>query len=859
VRGATSIRGAIGAARETYYESSRFMWLDHLIRDLRHSVRELRRCPVSTAVIILSLALGIGASTSIFSIADQALLRPLPVAAPEQIVQLHWNGRFVGGGLGFGSLLPHPFYRELRDEQDVFVDMLARSQAEALLSAGDEPEPVSVEVVTGSYFPMIGVHPAVGRLFTDADDRQVDAHALVVLSYDYWQRRFGADPGVVGRRVRLNDYPMTVIGVAEQGFRGMDWSRVPAIWVPMMMNGRVVTRSRLTERRERFLHVYARLRQDISRERAEVQLQPWFKSYLRADTEREGWPGVSEQQLKEYLASRLELLPGGRGQAAMDAETRQPMLILLGATGLGLLLACLNVANVTLARTLANRPAIALRTALGASRRRIVARQLVESALLALAGCIAGALFAPLISQAILSFFPVQHAAGIGLHAGLDGRVVAFAFALTLLATLLSGAAPAFYAASVHPVAALKRHSAAVAGGLASRKLLVVAQFALALILLIGAGLFARTLLTLRAQGPGFPTTNMLMFRVAPMRVGYDLPQAKTQLRALLAELNALPDVEQAGLAVSEMLRSGSWNNPVTIESTRRFVTEEAIPMNAVTPGFFATLGAPIVVGRDFDARDTLEKAGGARLRAAVVNEEFVARYLPGTNPIGVRVGLGDRPDVVTRYEIVGVVQTFQTRELREPEGQIFFSLWERPVEEGTFYVRARSSSVVTAPSIRAAVNGIDPKLAVLSLRTIDDQLDRMLVYERMLATTAIAFAAVATLLAMIGLYGLLSFSAALREKEIGVRLALGAQRWEAGGLIVREAAVLAAAGALIALPASWGLGRLVESWLFGVRPMDTATIGGAAIILALVSLAASALPARRAGSVSLVDVLRSE
>jgi putative ABC transport system permease protein len=854
--------GNVAKTQERFYESNRWMWLDQLGRSFRHVVRELQRSPVATATIILSLTVGIGAATAIFSLTDQALLRALPITEPERLVQLEWNGRFVGNGMGSigaGSLIPYPLYRQLREENEVFEGMLARAPARVHLAIGDDSEPAGVELVTGSYFTTLGVRPALGRLLTEADNLTEDAHPVAVLSHDYWQSRLGGDPAIVGSTVRINGYPMTVVGVAEAGFRGMDWINPPALFVPMMMKSRATPPwSGLRESRARFSHVFGRLKPGISREQAEAGLQPWFKAYLAVDTKSEGWPLLTEQQLSEYLGSTLDLLPGGQGDTFLKGYLfEKPMLILLAATSLILLLTCLNVANLSLARVLARRRATALRTALGASRRHILTEQLIESATLAAGGCLAGSLLAPTLSRVLLSFMPRFGTTAPALTADLDVRVLGFALGITALATLLSGTAPALFAASVRPMTAIKEQAASIAGGIGFRKALVVGQFALALILLIGAGLLARTLGSLRAEGPGYSTANLLMFRLSPVNDGYSVEQTKPLVRKVLAELETLPDVENAGVARMGMLGVSRWGNPVTLVSDERIVTEN-VQMEAITPGLFQTLGSPITRGRDFTERDGREDSRW-ELRTAIVNEEFVKRYLPSGDPVGVRVGIGGRPETVAGAEIVGVVRTFHNSRLREPEPLIFFSLWEIGVKDGTFYVRSRSSTDSAARSIRAAVNRVDSALTVFELRTIDDQLDRLLFIERMLATLAGAFAVVATFLAMIGLYGVLSFSAARRAKEIGIRLALGSPRWAAGGLIVREAATLAAIGIAIALPVSWLLGRLIESQLFGVRPIDAITSLGAAGVLALVCLVASAGPARKAGAVNPLDTLRSE
>jgi predicted permease len=860
--------GNVTRSRERFYEAGRWMWLDHLRRDVRHAGKQILGAPVAAAIVVVSLALGIGFNTAIFSLADQALLRALPVARPDQLVLLDWHGSFVGGGVGTDNLFPHQFYRELRQQNDVFSDMFAHCPAPVQLATGRQAEPVGAELVSGSYFKTLGVRPALGRLLDDGDDLVPDGHPVVVLSYDYWRSRLGADPRVAGRRVLVNSHPMVVVGVAAPGFHGVDWGAAPALWLPIMMK-RQATPSwdGLFDRRTRWLHVFGRLRPGIAPDQARARLQVWFKSYLAADTRREGWPPVTPAQLNAYMASTLELLPAAQGRSDLRRQMREPILILLAATALILLLACLNVANLSLAKTLARRQEIATRVALGAWRRRILAERLIESCVLAVLGSGAGLLLAPLVSRGILTFLPAA-AGGTGTGAGggmalrpdLDLRVLGFALVVTVLTALFSGAAPALYATSVSPASALRQRWSTVAGGFGLRRALVVGQFALALILLVGAGLFVRTLGALRLQGPGFATANLVMFRLEPQSSGYQQTRAKPVEKQVLAAIQELPEVELAGATRWEMLTGGGWNNPLTVAGRRRFVTED-LPMNSVSPGFFATLGAPLVRGRDFKDQDALYGADG-KLRSpdvAIVNQEFVRQYFQGEEPLGARLGIGDGPDAVPDTEIVGVVRDFHDNHLRETEPEVFFPLWAGRASEATYYVRTRSATEVVFPLIRAAVRRIDPALAVLSLRTLDDQQDRMLANERMLATLAGGFAVLATLLAMIGLYGVLSFSAASRTREIGIRLALGAPRRAALGLILREAAALAVGGIAIALPASWLLGRLVESQLFGVHSMDALTIAAATLVLVCVCLAASAGPAQRAAAVDPLNTLRGE
>jgi predicted permease len=405
----------------------------------------------------------------------------------------------------------------------------------------------------------------------------------------------------------------------------------------------------------------------------------------------------------------------------------------------------------------------------------------------------------------------------------------------------------------------LKQESTAVAGGLAFRRLLVVGQIALAIVLLIGSGLFARTLANLRAKGPGFSTTNLLSFRLEPGAIGYETEQSRRVMRDVLAELRSLPVVESAALAVGDMLTGGSWSGGLTIESGKRMVTNTVVCFNAISPGYFAALGAPLLMGRDFDERDR-NNSGKPAFRSAIVNESFARRYFGDRSPIGARIGIGVRPDTRADIEIVGVVKTFSRRGLRETDDQAFFPFLESPFRSAMFYVRTRMDAEAASASIRTAVRQIDSAVPLTRMTTLDEHIDRRtLLNERLLASLASAFAGLAVLLAVVGLYGVMSFVVTRRTREIGIRLALGAQRGAAVRLILRDAFLMVLAGLAIGLPSVWVLGRFVESQLFGVRPMDAATIGAASVLVAVVALGASALPARRATAITPMEALRYE
>jgi putative ABC transport system permease protein len=831
--------------------------LERLLYDVKHALRGLRRDRAFTSVALLSIGLGVGANSAIFSLVDQALFRRLPVREPDALVLLNWKGTFVGTGWGSANLLPHPMFRQIAAENTVFDGVFARHPATVHLALEGSAEPVQADIVSGTYFQVLGVRPALGRVLDESDDVTPQGHPVVVLSYDFWQNRMGGRTDVVGRTVRVNSYPMTIAGVAAQGFRGIDFGEVTSLFVPLMMKKQATPEfDWLDDKRGRFLHVFGRLKPGVTREGATAALQPWFKAMLVADTQDPSWPVVKEEERTKFLAASLELLPAGAGRSDLRRRLEQPLFVLLAATGLVLLLACLNVANLSLARAYARRSETALRLAVGASRWRIVRELLVQSAILAFLGALAGMVMAPAVTSGLISFLPEA----VDLSPSVNARVFSFALLVALGTGLLFGLVPALHASRTPPGFSLKESSRTLAGGLGLRKALVVGQIGLALVLLVGAGLFVRTLSNLRSRGPGFATTNLLAFFVDPPRSGYDGPQSRALLRRLVDSLRELPEVESAALSASDLLGPGSWNTPLTVDADRRFVAEDDVHLNAVDPRFFETLGVRVVEGRNFDDRDAHEdpKRG---FRSAIVNERFARRYFPDRSPLGAWIAFGAAPNVETTIEIVGVVPTFsrRARGLRDPEEQAFFPFFEGTIGASMLYVRTRVPSAAAFASMRAAVRRIDPALPIAELRTLDDQLDRALQNERLLAVLATAFAGLAILLAVVGLYGVTSFVVTRRTREIGIRMALGATRGSALWLVVRDTAAMVIAGVAMAVPVVWGLGRLVESQLFGVGATDAATIVAAAALIAGAAIAATALPARRATTLNPVEALRYE
>jgi predicted permease len=829
--------------------------LDRLTHDLRHAARRLRKDWGFTLVVLLSLALGIGANASVFTLVDQLLLRLLPVRAPEQLVQLDWKGDFVGQGWGTTRLLSHPFYRELAASNQVFSGTFARYPARALLSAGGTGQMVLGELVTGSYFGVLGVGAHLGRVLGESDDRKPGAHPVVVLSHDYWKNQLGGPADIVGRTVLLNSHPMKVVGVAAAGFRGIDRVAIPALWVPMMMTAQAIPDLALMdERRVRWLQVFARLRPGVSREAAQVGLQPWFKTMLEADTRHSSWPKVTEERRRAFLKSTLAVLPGGQGPAHLRQGLQSPLLVLLGATGLVLVLACLNVANLSLARGFGRRRELAVRAALGASRPRLLRQLGLEAGLLAVGGGLLGLWLAPIVSGVLVGFFDDT----TDVSAAVDLRVLGFACAITALCALLFGVAPALQGSRVQPALAMKQQSAAVTGGTGLRKALVVGQLTLALLLLVGAGLFVRTLQGLRVRGPGFTTTNLLNFPVDTRASGLSEAEGKRVTARLVDELRALPDVQSAGVAGLRLMGGGSRNGRILLDAGSGPKETERLHFNHIDSGFLPTLGVPVTLGRNFDARDVRPDPRGD-FRSAIVNEKMARRYFGERSPLGARLGLGTDVDTKVEIEIVGVAGDFHYRGMKEVEAQVYFPIFEGAVDGSTIYVRTRSGSGAAAAAIAALVRTIDPRLPEVKLSTLDAQLDDVLRSQRMLALLTSAFAGLAVLLAVIGLYGVMSFVVTRRTREIGIRMALGALPRSAVALIVRETLGLVVVGVAIALPAVWALGRLVESQLYGVQATDVGTLLAATLLVAAVALGATALPARRAAAVSPTQALRAE
>ena len=835
--------------------------MDELRQDLRYALRTLAGKPGFTLVVILTLALGIGANTAIFTLMDQVLFRLLPVKEPDRLVVVDAPGPSSGTTHNHSETLTplsHPMFIELRDKSGAFEGALAEYTAPLHVTVGAQTDQVDGVLVSGTFFGVLGLRPAAGRLLNEDDDRTPGAHPVVVLGHGFWTRRFAADPRVVGQSVLVNGHPMTVVGVAPPGFHGIEVGESADVYVPLMMLPQVIpTWNRgLGDWRVRWLTVMARLKDGLTRDEAAARANVLYSQLLQEDAQR--IETKSERFRTAFLKKRLELLPGGRGISGLRDQSKTPLLLLMGMVGLVLLIACANVANLLLARASSRQKEVALRLALGASRARLVRQLLMECLVLAVAGGMLGIAISLWTADLLLRALPFEAAARV-LSPDPDLRVALFALTLSLATGVVFGLVPALQSTRPDLAPTLKNESGTLMGGSAPfrfRKGLVVAQVALSLLLLIGAGLFTRSLMNLRHLNPGFEPQHVIAFSVDPSLSGYEPERRLTFFKDVQEEVAAEPGVRSVSMAEVPLMTNSDMSHTVSVDGYEAKEGENMNPnFNEVGPGFFATMGIPLLAGRDFIEMDRI----GSH-RVAIVNESF-ARYFFGDKDALGRHFVENRfkgtPDPET--EIVGVVKDTRAGSLREEQRRFVYVPYtqEKGIGEMTFYARTTLDPAALAPRIRAIVRRVDPTLPVTGLKTMSAQIGESLFVERLVAALSAAFGLLATLLAAMGLYGVMSYAVSLRTREIGIRVALGADRKSVLLMVLREVAVLALAGVAIGLPGGYGLGRLVEAQLFGLTARDPFTFAVATVTLLATALLAGYLPALRATRVQPMEALR--
>jgi predicted permease len=835
------------------------VWLDKLVQDVRYGVRTLAKNPAFTLVAMATLALGIGANTAMFSLLDQVVLRLLPVRDPDQLVIVRETGNHYGNTYG-ANTISWPMFEDLRDNNQVFSGMFCRFPATVTIGYDDRAAQIPAELVSGSYFPILGVVAALGRTIAPDDDAVPDSRPVVVLSYSFWRSYFDGDRTIVGRTIALNSHAMTVIGVAQPGFDGVELGIPAKVFVPIMMKTEMTPHSDgLKDRRRRlsWVTVYGRLKPSVSLEQAQFSLQPLMHSILEMEVQQpEFTRSTTPADRQPFLRNRVELLPGSEN--GLREYMRKPLWLLVALTGAVLLLACANLANLLLARATAREREFAVRLAIGAGRARIVRQLLTESLLLSAAGTVVGLALAFLTDRVLLRIYlPADAAAEFVVSPIPDGRVLAFVVGAMVLTSLVFGLLPAVRGSRTEITLSLKdRSSALSAGGISLRRMLVGIQVALSLLLLVGAGLFVRTLRNLDSLGPGFLTDHLLTFRIDPSLNGYSDEQTKSFYQRLDINLQTMPGVTSVGFSAMPLLKGYAWQNAVLGKDFEGAPIEEQPVLSEVGPDYFATLGIPIVAGRAFTAKDV----GPAKY--AVINESFAREYFRGRNPIGQRFGLVDDMEPVSPdIEVIGVIPDRKYRDLREtPPAQAYF-----PYLEGVHfrfmnvYLRTQVDPRQIEDELRERVRQFDPHVPVVGLQTMNEQIGFSLRTERLVASLSAVFGGLATLLAVIGLYGVTAYTVMRRTREIGIRMALGAMPVDVIAMVMHEVFILIGAGLAAGFSLALALANLVRSQLFGLNPRDPLTFVGSAIVLTVAAGLAGLIPALRASSLAATTALRHE
>ncbi len=815
--------------------------------------RSLGRNPGFAATAIASLALGIGAGAAIFTLADQMLMRLLPVKDAGRLVLFNRTGPFIGGtSRGGEDTFAYPVYTELRDgNPGVFTGIAARFQETADIADSGPAQRAAVELVSGNFFETLGVGAAIGRTLTPEDDRVKNGAPVLVLSYAYWQRRFAGDPGVLNRKVELNGRPMTVVGVAQRGFLGFETLSPSDVFVPMTMKPVVTPSWDDLERRDSiWLKIFGRLKPGVTPEAASGALQPAYTRALENDLAAVN--RVAEFR-KQYLANTIRLEIASRGFAGAREFLSRPILILMALTGLLLLIACLNVANLLITRSAARRKEIAIRVSMGATRGSLIGLLLSESLILAVAGGLVGIIVAPWVSSALVAMLPWQQMA-LGIDTTPSLRVLAFAAALTMLATIFAGLAPAIQASRLDAQPALRTETSRLSLGRGQarlRKLLVSAQVTLSLVMLAGAGLFSRSLLKLFSVETGADTGRLLTFTIDPSLHKYETARALALFSDAQRDLRRSPGVVSASGASFAILAGPKWENTLAVEGYQRRPNEDMqAGWNQVMPGFFSTLGVPLLAGREFDERDAGEKR-----TVVIVNETLAKRFFPGENAVGRHIAFGGGPPWL---EIVGVVRDWKNNALDERSKPWTYTpaLQDSRPAAMTFYLRSGGDPKTAIQTARQVVGRLDPALPVFDIKAVEAQIDETHFVQRMFAMLSGAFASMATLLCCIGLFGMTAYSVARRTHEIGIRIALGASGMNILRLVMREVVVVTAAGVVAGIPLVLALGRLIESQLFGVKGSDPVVVAAATAAVCLTSALAGYLPARMATRIDPLDAL---
>ncbi len=830
------------------------------MRDLRYAFRTLLTTPFVNAVAILSLALGIGANAAIYSLFDQILLRPLPVVAPDELVNLNLPGPIQGNdscnqsGCGDGIIWSYPMLRDVERSQTALAGIAGHRIFGASIALGDEPTVGEGIYVTGAYFTTLGLRPVLGRLLQPGDNEPGGDNMGAVISHRFWTDRFAGKPDAIGQLVRLNGRPFTIVGVAPEGFEGNTLGARPLVYIPMQSRIYVGTYKGLENRRDYWVYVFGRQKAGMSLEATKAGLDLVIAPIL-SDVEAPLQQGMSDPTMARFKAKRVVLEPGARGQSSMQGEARTPLVMLFAITGVVLLIACANIANLLLARGASRATEMGVRLALGATRRRLVTQLLVESLVLAMLGGLVSLLVARWTLQGIAALLPQDAAMTLQFRVQLP--VMLFAAGLAVATGFLFGLFPALHSTRADLISSIRAGAGQIAGGGVAGRFrtgLAVAQIALSTTLLVSAGLFLKSLVNVSRVDLGIRIDSVATFSVAPLRIGYDTLRAKVLYARIEDELRALPGVTGVTSSMVPLLSGDSWGNDVRVQGFECLPdTDCNSRYQAAGAGYFTMIGTPLLAGRDFEASDQYNGA-----KVAVVNLAFAEKFGLGREAVGKFMGRAGGNDSLG-IQIVGLAPNVAYNNAKSGAQPVFYLPWMQQgvVGQMHFYARTRLPSGQLIEAVPQMMKRIDPTLPVQELKTLPQQLRENVFLDRMISILSAAFALLATLLAAVGLYGVLAYSVSQRTREIGVRMALGADSGRVQGMVLRQVGAMVGVGVTVGAFGAFGLGRASQSLLYGLQGHDPFVFVSAVMLLAAVAFGAGWLPARRASRTQPMMALR--
>jgi len=831
------------------------------MHNLKLAFRTLFKTPFVTVVAIVSLALGIGANAAIFSLFNQMLLQQLPVQEPERLVNLGAPGPKPGsqncGQAGdCDQVFSYPMFKDLERVQQVFTGIAAHVSFGANLAYKGQTQNGDGMLVSGSYFNVLGLRPAIGRLLGPEDDKNIGSHFVTVLSHRYWTTMFNRDPNVLNQTIIVNGQGLTIVGVGPPGFDGTTLGIRPQVFVPITMRALMQPGFTAWEnRRSYWAYLFARLKPGVSLEQANAALNGQYRAIVN-DVETKLQQGMSDQTMARFRAKQITMEEGYRGQSSMHEEASTPLYILMGVTGFVLLIACANIANLLLARGAGRAAEMAVRLSIGANRRQLVVQLLTESLLLAFLGAVAGLIVARWTLVGIAAILPAEAVQEIDLT--LQPSAILFSAALALGTGLLFGFFPAVYSTRPDLVSTLKNQAGQPSGARAAKRFrasLATVQVALSMMLLVCAGLFIKSLYNVSRVDLGLKLDNVITFRISPELNAYKTEQTVALFERVEDALSALPGVTGVTAGSVPLLAGSNWGNSVRVQGFEAGPdTDTGSRYNQTATDYFRTLGVPLLAGREFTRRDAKTAP-----KVAIVNEAFAKKFNLGRDAVGKRMGQSDGKEL--DIEIIGLVQDAKYSEVKQTIPPQFFAPYRQAERIGriTFYVRTSLDAEQMLSTIQPVIAKLDPNLPVEDLRTMPQQIDDNVVLDRLMSTLSASFAVLATLLAAIGLYGVLAYTIAQRTREIGLRMALGADAGRVRGMVLKQVTWMTAIGGIVGLAGAIGLGRAAQSLLFELQGHDPLVLVASAMLLTLVALGAGLAPAQRASKIDPMKALRYE